>query len=91
MLYFVMSFFMSAQSAATYAIGADKLGDRAAVGIPLVDGVGSLGSMAAPLMMGSIAEYIGLDRALWLVPLFGLMLSAVSLGWEWLDKEEAVT
>ena len=85
-LYFLMAFFMSAQSAATSAIGAEKLKDRAAVGIPLVDGVGSLGSLAAPLIMGSFAVQFGLMRAMWMIPAFGLMLSVISLGWEWLDK-----
>jgi len=85
-LYFLMSFFVSVQSATTYAIGAEKFGDRAAVGIPVADGVGSLGAIAAPWILGSLASQVGLDRALWLIPLFGLMLSIISLGWEWFDK-----
>ena len=85
-LYFLMAFSMSAQAAATYAIGADKLGKRAAVGIPVIDGFGQLGGVVAPGMMGWIAYRIGLGRALWLVPLFGFMLVVVCLGWEWTDK-----
>jgi hypothetical protein len=56
------------------------------VGIPVADGVGSLGAIAAPWILGSLASQVGLDRALWLIPLFGLMLSIISLGWEWFDK-----
>ena len=69
-LYFIMSFFMSAQAAATYAIDTEKLGERLAVGIPMIDDLGSLGSIVAPLVMGSLAIQVGLDRALWLVPAF---------------------
>ena len=86
MAYFIMSFFMSAQAAATYAIGTEKLGERLAVGIPMIDGLGSLGSIVAPLVMGSLAIQVGLDRALWLVPAFGAMVSVVCLVWEWLDR-----
>ena len=84
-----MAFFMSAQSATTYAIGADKFKGRAAAGIPIVDGIGSLGAIAAPLIVGSIAVTIGLDQALWLVPIFGFMLTFVCLAWEWVDKHSA--
>lgn len=87
--YFMMAFFMSAQSATTYAIGADKFKGRAAAGIPIVDGIGSLGAIAAPLIVGSIAVTIGLDQALWLVPIFGFMLTFVCLAWEWVDKHSA--
>ena len=85
-LYFIMAFFISAQSATTYAIGADKLKDRAAAGIPIADGIGAIGSLAAPLIMGYLANQVGLDRALWLIPLFGFMLTFVALGWELVDK-----
>ena len=85
-LYFMMSFFMSAQSAATYAIGAAKLKERAAVGIPIADGIGALGSLAAPLVMGYLAKQVSLDRALWLIPVFGFMLTFVCLAWEWIEK-----
>ena len=84
--YFLMAFFMSAQSATTYAIGADKLKDRAAAGIPIVDGIGALGGLVAPLIVGSVAVLIGLDRALWMVPMFGFLLTFVCLAWEWLDQ-----
>lgn len=85
-LYFLMSIFISAQSATTYAIGADKFGERAAIGIPFVDGVGSLGSLAAPLIMGMFAVWFSLDYALWMIPVFGFMLVMISLGWEWFDR-----
>lgn len=85
-LYFLMSVFISAQSATTYAIGADKFGERAAIGIPLVDGVGSLGSLAAPLIMGMFAVWFSLDYALWMIPVFGFMLVMITLGWEWFDS-----
>jgi len=86
-MYFMMSFFIAAQSATTYAIGADKLKDRAAVGIPIVDGIGSLGSLCAPLIIGYLSrpELLGLDRALWLIPFFGFLLMIVSIGWEWVE------
>jgi len=85
-LYFMMSFFMSAQSAATYAIGADKLKERAALGIPIADGIGGLGSLDAPLIMGYLANQVSLDRALWLIPIFGFTLTFVCLAWEWIEK-----
>ena len=85
-LYFVMSFFISAQSATTYAIGADKLGDRAAAGIPIADGIGAIGAMAAPWFMGYLALQVGLERALWLVPVFGFMLAFFVIGWELIEK-----
>lgn len=84
--YFMMAFFMSAQSATTYAIGANKLKGRAAAGIPIVDGIGALGSLAAPFIVGSLALQIGLDRALWLVPIFGFLLTFACLAWERFDK-----
>jgi len=85
-LYFVMSFFISAQSATTYAIGAEKLKDRAAAGIPIADGIGAIGAMAAPWFMGYLADHVGLEKALWLVPIFGFMLTFFVIGWELVEK-----
>ena len=85
-LYFIMSMFMSAQSATTYAIGAEKFKDRPAAGIPLADGIGSIGALAAPWMMGELAARVGLAKALWLVPIFGFALMFLSIGWELIEK-----
>lgn len=86
--WFLVGLFMSAQAAMTYAIAVRKFKGAAGIAIPIADGIGSLAMFVGPPLFGSIADAKGegIRAALWLVPVFGFLLSAISLGWEWVDN-----
>ncbi len=88
-MWFLVGFFMSAQAATTYAVGSQKFKELAGIAIPMVDGIGMIGALIGPPLLGHLAELTGqgIHASLWLVPIFGLTLTAISLGWQWFDKK----
>ena len=87
--WFMMSFFMSVQAATTYAIGSEKFKGKAGVAIPIADGIGTIGALIGPPLLGWYADLTGgkIGPALWIVPLFGFALAAVAIGWEVYEKK----
>ena len=79
--------FLSAQAPTVYSLASTRFADRAGTAVPLVDAIGSVGAILAPTLMGWVAQPMGgLERALWLIPLTGCLLIAISLGWEAKDR-----
>ncbi len=79
--------FLSAQAPTVYSLASTRFADRAGTAVPLVDAIGSFGAILAPTLMGWLAQPMGgLERALWLIPLTGCLLIAISLGWEAKDR-----
>lgn len=79
--------FLSAQAPTVYSLASTRYADRAGTAVPLVDAIGSFGAILAPTLMGWVAQPMGgLERALWLIPLTGCLLIAISLGWEAKDR-----
>ena len=89
--WFMMSFFISVQAATTYAIGTEKFKGKAGVAIPIADGIGTIGALAGPPLLGWYADMTGgkIGPALWVVPIFGFALAAVAIGWELIEKKSA--
>ena len=81
--------FLSAQAPTVYSLASTRFADRAGTAVPLVDAIGSIGAIAGPSLMGWAAQQMGgLERALWLIPLTGCLLIAISLGWEAKDRSK---
>jgi AAHS family 3-hydroxyphenylpropionic acid transporter len=85
-----MSFFVAAQGPATYAIGSSEFKGRAGIAIPIADGIGTLGSMLGPPLLGYYSDLThgGLLAALWIVPIFGFGVTLVSIVWELIKRQE---
>ncbi|MBN2296641.1 MAG: MFS transporter [Pirellulales bacterium] len=81
-LIFFNGAFIAAQAPVMYAIAADKLGSRAATAIPLISAIGTVGGFATPALTGSVADYYGLEAALWLIPLAGCLMVAIIFTWQ---------
>ena len=79
--------FLSAQAPTTYSLATHKFPARAAVAVPLVDAIGSIGGFSGPALLGWSAEHVGdLGTVMWIIPCMGLCLAAISLGWEYYDR-----
>jgi MFS family permease len=79
--------FLSAQAPTTYSLTTRKFPARAAVAVPLVDAIGSIGGFSGPALLGWSAEHLGdLGTVMWIIPCMGLFLAAISLGWEYFDR-----
>ena len=79
--------FLSAQAPSTYSLTTMKFSTRAAVAVPLVDAIGTLGGITGPALLGWSAEWRGgLEQVIWSIPCLGFALAAISISWEFFDR-----
>jgi len=75
--------FLSAQAPSTYSLTTMKFPDRAAVAVPMVDAIGTVGGIVGPALLGWFAEWHGgLEKVIWAIPCVGLTLAVISVTWE---------
>ncbi|MFN0165352.1 MAG: MFS transporter [Bryobacteraceae bacterium] len=78
---------LAAQAPTVYSITSRKFVARAAVAVPLVDAIGSIGGIAAPTLIGLLADKLGrLDHAIWWALGAGLLLTVITLAWQYTDR-----
>jgi nitrate/nitrite transporter NarK len=87
MLMTLVGALLAAQAPIIYSITSRKFAARAAVAVPLVDAIGSLGGIATPTLIGILADRLGhLDRAIWWALAAGILLSLITLVWQYADR-----
>ncbi len=80
---------LAAQAPAVYSITSRKFPARAAVAVPLVDAIGSIGGIATPTLIGLLADRLGrLDYAIWWALGAGLLLTVITLVWQQADRRK---
>jgi MFS family permease len=78
---------LSAQAPSTYSLTTMKFPTRAAVAVPLVDAIGTMGGITGPALLGWSAErWGGLEQVIWSIPCVGSALAAISASWEFFDR-----
>ncbi|HUQ91599.1 MAG TPA: MFS transporter [Bryobacteraceae bacterium] len=83
----VVGALLAAQAPTIYSITSRKFAARAAVAVPLVDMIGSFGGIFTPTLIGMLADRLGhLDRAIWWALVAGLLLSLITLVWQYADR-----
>jgi MFS family permease len=85
-LFFLCGALISAQAPTMYSIASAKFGPRAATAIPLVDGIGYLGSFLGPVAIGALADNSSLRSVLWLIPATGVVFVTIVASWELIDR-----
>jgi fucose permease len=81
--------FVSGVGPATNALTGRHFPEHAATAFALMNGFGNVGAAAGPYLIGAIGQRFGLERGIWLMPLFSLALALLSFGW-FLRRREAV-
>jgi MFS family permease len=79
---------LGAQAPTCYSLAAAKFGDRAATAIPLTDGIGTVGGLFGPTLIGFAGDRAGLGTALWSIPVLGSLLVVLVFAWERWEKRK---
>jgi MFS family permease len=80
---------LGAQAPTCYSLVSAKFGDRAATAIPLTDGIGTVGGLFSPPLIGAAGDRVGLGSVLWIIPVFGFGLTALVLAWELYERKQS--
>ena len=91
LLTFFCGVFIGAQAPTMYSLCSAKFGARAATAIPLMDAIGILGGTPAPTALGAFADGYGLESALWLLSVVGVLFVAMVFFWEAIERRRVGT
>ena len=59
---------------------------QSATAFSLLAGASSLGAAVGPYVTGAIGQQLDLERAIWLMPVFGLGLAVLAFGWYFWER-----